>query len=317
MNPTLMAYILNVLTPKEYRLELKNRLENLCSLSGTPMSPGLSAWLTKTFGLEMTRVVQDYSTFSSPKFSPELQERINRIVPRNYQGSDVNIGFNQLFDVSCGPQPPSPPPAGTFLWVASVVDSSDACFSDPLWDFDGNGTDFSAVAASFGGYYVQDGIEPTPYIGITDTCSQVSFIYQGAIQPPAINYYDPISGSMTAPFIKKGLNWGCISWPSTKLADIYDTLLWNGWLITTFASYGGNLDFNNDLAGSEAWLNALFKSYMPDSSVQIIEDGGGFFTINFNYVWYDPGQLGVGLNYLTYNFASAQVDYTANTITCP
>jgi len=40
LNPILIDYILNWLTPKEYRLELKNRLENLCSLSGQTMSPG-------------------------------------------------------------------------------------------------------------------------------------------------------------------------------------------------------------------------------------------------------------------------------------
>lgn len=318
MNSLLFDYILNYLTPKEYRLELKNRLENLCSLSGQTMSPGLTKWLEKTFGIEMVRVIQDYANLGGNKFPPDYLEKINRLVPGNYKGYNANQGFRQLFDVSCGPQPPSPPPAGTFLWVLSVYDTSDTCFSNPLWDFDGNGTDFSTIAASFGGYYVQDGIEPAPYIGITDTCSQVSFIYQGAIQPPDINYYDPNSISyVTAPFIKKGLNWGCISWPSTRLADVYDTLLWNGWLITTFASYGGDLDFNNDFAGSEARINALFKSYMPDSSVQIIDDGGGFFTINFNYVWYDPGQFGIGLNFLTYNFASLQVDYTANTIICP
>lgn len=101
MNPILMEYILNTLAPKQYRLELKNRLENLCSLSGSPMSPGLRQWVIQTFGLEMARVLESYSSLTPPVFSPALQERINRIVPSNYQGYDANLGFNQLFDVSC------------------------------------------------------------------------------------------------------------------------------------------------------------------------------------------------------------------------
>ena len=101
MSNLLFDYIQNVLAPKEYRLELKNRLENLCSLSGTPMSPGLHQWVTKKFGLEMTRVIEDYSTFTSPKLSPELLSVVDRIVPINYRGYDANLGFRQLFDVTC------------------------------------------------------------------------------------------------------------------------------------------------------------------------------------------------------------------------
>lgn len=103
MNPILIDYILRWLAPSEYKLELKNRLENLCSLSDTPMSPGLHQWVTKKFGLEMTRVIEDYSTFTSPKLSPELLSVVDRIVPTNYQGYDANLGFRQLFDVSCAP----------------------------------------------------------------------------------------------------------------------------------------------------------------------------------------------------------------------
>lgn len=103
MNLKLIEYISKWLAPKEYRLELKNRLENLCALSGTPMSPGLHQWVTDKFGLEMTRVIEDYSTFTSPKLSPELLSVVDRIVPTNYQGDDVNLSFRQLFDVSCAP----------------------------------------------------------------------------------------------------------------------------------------------------------------------------------------------------------------------
>lgn len=101
MSNLLFDYILNVLAPKEYRLELKNRLENLCSLSGQTMSPGLTKWLTKTFGIEMVRVIQDYATLGGNKFPPDYFEKIKRLVPGNYKGYDANQGFKQLFDVGC------------------------------------------------------------------------------------------------------------------------------------------------------------------------------------------------------------------------
>ena len=100
--PILNDYVSNWLGPQELRLELKDRLENLCTLSGTPMSPELHKWVTDKFGLEMTRVIEDYSTFTSPKLSPDLLSVIDRIVPNNHQGDDVNLYFKQLFDVGCG-----------------------------------------------------------------------------------------------------------------------------------------------------------------------------------------------------------------------
>lgn len=101
MSNLLFDYIQNVLAPKEYRLELKNRLENLCSLSGQTMSPGLTKWLEKTFGVEMVRVIQDYANLDGNKFPPEYFEKIKRLVPGNYKGYNANQGFRQLFDVNC------------------------------------------------------------------------------------------------------------------------------------------------------------------------------------------------------------------------
>lgn len=95
------SYISDYLVPKNLSLEFKNRMENLCSLSGTPMSPDLRQWVIQTFGLEMVRVIEGYSSLTAPVISPELNEKINRIVPNNYQGEDVNLMFKQKFDVSC------------------------------------------------------------------------------------------------------------------------------------------------------------------------------------------------------------------------
>jgi hypothetical protein len=170
MNSLMFDYILNVLAPKEYRLELKNRLENLCSLTGQTMSPGLTKWLEKTFGIEMVRVIQDYANLGGNKFPPDYLENLKRIVPGNYKGSDVNQGFRQLFDVNCCDN----------FYIASFRDNTWASFSG--WTLNGYADyDWGSLAASFGGSYILDfsGIAP-PF----SPPSQATFIYQGDVPPP-------------------------------------------------------------------------------------------------------------------------------------
>ena len=135
MTPTLRNYILRNIGPSALRLELVNRLENLCTLTGTPMSPELHRWVEDTFGLEMVRILEGYSSLTAPVISPQLQERINRIVPNNYQGENVNLMFKQLFDVSCVP------PLINCLYLGFIDFSSipaldlffDAAYTQPLF----------------------------------------------------------------------------------------------------------------------------------------------------------------------------------------
>lgn len=61
----LTSYISEYLAPKNLRLEFKNRLENLCSLSGIPMSPNLRQWVIQTFGLEMVRFPMGYANLAN------------------------------------------------------------------------------------------------------------------------------------------------------------------------------------------------------------------------------------------------------------
>jgi hypothetical protein len=154
MNPVLIDYILRWLAPSEYKLELKNRLENLCSLSGTPMSPGLHQWVTDNFGLEMTRVIEDYSTFTSPKLSPELLSVVDRIVPTNYQGYDANLGFRQLFDVGCNLQ--------YCLYEGIAFESEDLCSTNIF--FQRNGVWSTYGSANF-----------APGIAIQEITTETSF----------------------------------------------------------------------------------------------------------------------------------------------
>lgn len=98
MTPTLRRYILRNLAPANVGLEFTDRMDNLISLSGTPMSPDLRQWVIQTFGLEMVRVIENYASLSGNKFSPDMLETINRVIPYNYQGENVNLGFLQEFD---------------------------------------------------------------------------------------------------------------------------------------------------------------------------------------------------------------------------
>lgn len=187
MNSLMFDYILNYLTPKEYRLELKNRLENLCSLSGQTMSPGLNAWLTKTFGIEMVRVIQDYANLGGNKFPPDYFENIKRLVPGNYKGYNANQGFQQLFDVNCCDN----------FYILSFYDSTWSSFSG--WILNGYADyDWGSLAASFGGSYLLDfsGIAP-PF----NPPSQATFIYQGDSIPPDLvgtdAFSNPVSYSWT------------------------------------------------------------------------------------------------------------------------
>lgn len=294
MNLKLIEYISKRLAPKEYRLELQNRLENLCALSGTPMSPGLHQWVTEKFGLEMTRVIEDYSTFTSPKLSPELLSVVDRIVPSNYQGDDVNLSFRQLFDVSCAPP--------DCLYLTIVNDSTGGCFSDPTWDINGFGVDFNAVSNSFGGYDVQDGM----LINVNDTCNQVSFLYIGSSSPDPLIVNDPVFGITVKPFFAVGCSFGCVTYEPIKLENIYESLIFMNCIATNFIGYGGNLDFVNDLFGAEIILNNIFSKYYPGSNVSVTESLG-FITLTFNNIWYDPIYLNYLYNQFFYN--GGQIEY--------
>jgi len=279
MNPILMEYILNTLAPKQYRLELKNRLENLCSLSGSPMSLGLREWVIQTFGLEMVRVIESYSSLTPPVFSPALQERINRIVPSNYQGYDANLGFKQLFDVTCTPP---------CFYIASVIDTGCVSFNDPTWDFGGFGPDFTAYANSLGCSVFQDSNESCGF-GVRNV---LYFSYIGSIAPTDLLIYDPTSGDSQIPFYPC-CDFGCIKTTSYQYNyspyylisfEFMQTLTY-----TTF--YGADIDFTLGASSVQAVINNILTLYQPQASVSVIDDGGGFFTITFNDVYYTNSAL--------------------------
>lgn len=279
----LTSYISEYLAPKNLRLEFKNRIENLCSLSGIPMSPDLRQWVIQTFGLEMVRVIEGYSSLTAPVLSPQLQERINRIVPKNYQGEDVNLLFKQKFDVTC---------ASVCLFYTGVIaDLTCAGFSGPGWDFNGFGIDFNACAASFGGYAVQDGSYQCPFY--FDTNSQVSFYYIGTSAPPDLIVYDPnLLQNLNIPF-SSACAFGCLTTGSVKWNNSpYEFInLSPGAILADFDNWGGQIDFSLGAQAVEDILVTMLTNYQPQASVNVIDDGGGFFTITFIDFYYNPSNL--------------------------
>ena len=279
-----MAYITNVLAPKEYRLELKNRLENLCTLSGTPMSPGLSAWITKTFGLEMTRVMQDYSSFTAPVFSPELQERINRIVPTNYQGYDANLAFKQLFDVSCAP------PSQRCYWYLDIYSSPDQTFDD--WTIDGepfldNLYDLTGNCS--------DQVNAFDSIGFLDERIMWTYDYDYNL-PPVPDFRDSGGDPVFVSWQQGNCDITC--WE--VLIPQSDNFLYSfttGTNITVYtdAAFGNVTDLTNAIMVAQ--ISTYYTSlYGPQCSVSVTDDGSGNFYVlisnsyeSFNPTWVTYG----------------------------
>lgn len=306
MNPLLMSYISEYLAPKNLRLEFKNRIENLCSLSGSPMSPALRQWVIQTFGLEMVRVIEGYSSFSGNKFSPQLQERIKRIVPSNYQGYDANLGFNQLFDVNCCDN----------MYIVSFTDLSFASFSG--WTLNGYADfDWTTLAASFGGTYNLDfaGIAP-PF----SPPSQATFMYQGPVPPPDLVGTDalsnPVSYSFTKFCEKKVFQYSLTNSPpvsgaisSIQLGDINIDL----------SGYGGPVNFYIDVDNAMNVINSALNIYFGPTAFCVIGfvDRTGFgniFNIDFHNIYANSASYDNTFPFVMYS--ASDFDFTNTTINC-
>jgi hypothetical protein len=289
MNSFLFDYILNYRTPKEYRLELKNRLENLCSLSGQTMSPGLTKWLSDTFGVVMVRVIQDYASLSGNKFPPDYFEEIKRIVPGNYKGSDVNQGFRQLFDVTCCDD----------FYVLSFNDPTWASFTG--WTLNGYADfDWGSLAASFGGTYILDfsGIAP-PF----SPPSQATFIYQGPVPPPDLVGTDAFSNPVSYSFTKY-----CTRRIYAGNPDFFwtgaVTSITIGQISIDLLNYGGPANAFIDRSNAETVITSALQAYFGPQAYCIITYNPyaatpyyiGFFNI-YGDVISVPDCTGVSLSY--------------------
>jgi len=304
MNPILMSYISEYLVPSNLRLEFKNRLENLCSLSGTPMSPDLREWVIRTFGLEMARVMESYSSLTPPVFSPALQRKINQIVPSNYQGEDVNLIFRQQFDTSCCDN----------MYIVSFTDTTYTSFSG--WTLNGYPDyDWFNLAASFGGTYNLDfaGIAP-----IFSPPSQATFMYQGPTPPPDLigtdAFANPVSYSFTKLCEKKVFQFG----PTTPVSGVISSIQL-GDINIDLSGYGGPVNFYIDIDNAMAVINSALNVYFGPTAFCVMSkvDFTGIaitVTIDFHNIYANSASYD-NVNTFTM-YSASDFDFSNTSINC-
>lgn len=137
MNPSLETYILTVLKMPA-KAELVTRLNNLSSLSGTPMSPLLTKWVQQNFGLASVAAIQNWS---AGKFSPDMLLRWNSVFPSEFQGGAIRADLYEILTGS-GVIPPVADFSGTptSIYIGDTVAFTDLSTNAPTswsWAFAG------------------------------------------------------------------------------------------------------------------------------------------------------------------------------------
>ena len=185
-------------------------------------------------------------------------------------------------------------PATTCLFsTGQVPDQQCLGFSDPSWDFGGFGNDPFAYAASMGGYVVQDGNSNNCFPFFQDQNSMLTFFFIGTSAPPELTVYDPTFGSMIYPFAASACSYGCLTTGSVRWVN--SPYIWAD-LSFAFISantqlYGGDIDFSLGAASVESILTLILSRWQPQATVNVTDDGSGFFTITFNDIYYIPSIL--------------------------
>lgn len=194
-------------------------------------------------------------------------------------------------------------PVTTCLFTTGeVIDQNCLGFSDPAWDFNGFGNDPFAYAASVGGHVVQDGNANSCFPFFTDNASILYFYFIGTSAPADLTVNDPYFGTLVYPYATSACSFGCLTTGSIK---------WNNspyiWADFPFASisanlqnYGGDIDFTLGAQAVEDILTLILSKYQPQATVNVTDDGSGFFTITFNDLYYIPTFLTNGF-YLHYD----------------
>jgi len=172
--------------------------------------------------------------------------------------------------------------------TGQIPDTSCSSFSTPGYDINGYGIDFDACAASFGGYAVLDG--NYGQCGINDGSNAINFYYIGTTAPPDLIVNDPNQGTYNASFGLSLCEFGCLTTGSVR---------WNNspyeWMDLAFSgisanpnNWGGLIDFTLGAQSVEDILITMLTKYQPQASVNVTDDGGGFFTITFIDLYYNP-----------------------------
>lgn len=164
------------------------------------------------------------------------------------------------------------------------------------WTWGGFVNDPSGYANSVGGYYVVDGYSGCPPF-YSDMENAIQFYYIGTTPPPNLVINAPF-GTYDVPWnLNSACSFGCIQTPSTRYFNSpYGWI--NLYALSIFEAnpllYGVPLDWSNPVDVQNT-LNGLIGTYQTGGSCQVIDDGGGYYTIRFNDVYYDPALLSSGL----------------------
>lgn len=165
------------------------------------------------------------------------------------------------------------------------------------WTWGGFVNDPSGYANSIGGYYVVDGSDGcAPFY--SDMENAIQFYYEGTIPPPNDFVVNSPYGDYISSFIYyTACSFGCVQTPSIRLLNspygwiqIPSLLIFN----VNPNNYGVPLDFAYPL-DIENTFNGIISAYQPTGTFQLIDDGGGYYTLRFNDVYYDSASLSTGL----------------------
>jgi len=185
------------------------------------------------------------------------------------------------------------------LWsTGQIYDFTCSGFSTAIGDWSWNGfvNDPNGYANSIGGHYVVDGYGGCPPF-YTDIENAIQFYYVGTTPPPDLTVTDLDNNSTIYPWLQSACSFGCVQTPSIRLLNSpYGWLNMSGLLITESnpLNYGVPFDFAYPLDVQNT-LNGIIASYQQTGSCELIDDGGGFYTIKFKDVYYNPTFLSNGL----------------------
>jgi len=194
---------------------------------------------------------------------------------------------------------PGGEPALCLYSTGQQVDSNCTGFNSAFgdWTWGGFVNDPNGYANSVGAYYVVDGYGSCfPFY--TDIESSIQFYYIGTTPPPNFVVNSPGGDYDVAWNLNLACSFGCIQTPSTRYFNSP-----YGWInIPTLLIfdcnpilYGVPLDWSNPVDVQNT-LNGVIGTYQTGASCQVIDDGGGFYTIRFNDVYYNPAYLTNGIS---------------------
>lgn len=58
-------------------------------------------WIEQNLGLDMLELIQNFDDYDRPRLAAQMYDRINQLVPRQFEGEDTRLEFIRLFNAVC------------------------------------------------------------------------------------------------------------------------------------------------------------------------------------------------------------------------